>query len=419
MSDEITTDTTTVPDGVTYVPTPDEDGNVDASFLARYRAMLADMNNHLFERTDEIQGIGLAGLGKLNIFNLGEPGLAKSLLPRLFTARIAGFGEEGFFDTQINRTTVPEQLYGPMSLSALKEDRFTRNPHRRLPVAKIALLDEFFRGSSAILDTGLKVLEERMWDDDGQSKPVPLWFAICPSNECPMDAEFAAIRDRLPLSYRSERIANDDSFMKMLQTAVARHRAPAPETYVTVEEIEEAQRLVKEVTISDSVVNDLTLLRRNLYSEGIMTSDRSYVKAVQVLQSHAFLNGRNEISTDDFRILTFALWRDPEQIRVIRNIVMELANPMDKEAMELLEELQSISDGYDRAVRDATTSEDKVRQTLEAHGKLSDLAKRRSTLQKDAEKRGHTSEVLDELTEGLTSLGHKLKDGFGMPGVEI
>lgn len=419
MTDETTVDTTddsiTVPDGVTYKPTLPE----DATFVARYNAMLSDLHNHLFERGDEIWGIGLAGVGKLNVFNLGEPGLAKSLLPRLYTARIAGFGEEGFFDTQINRTTVPEQLFGPMSLSALKEDRYLRNDRRRLPKALVALLDEFFRGSSAILDTGLKVLEERMWDNDGESQPVPLWFAICPSNDCPMDAEFQAIRDRLPLSFRSERIGSDDNFMKMLQTAVKRHTQGEPMKYVTVEEIEAAQKQVKAIEVPDSVIHDLSTLRKNLQAEGVLTSDRSYVKAVQVMQANAFLKGRDEVSSDDFKILTFALWRDPEQIRTIRNVVMELANPMDKEAMELLEEIESISDAYDRGLRDAATNEDKVRQTLEAHGKLSDLAKRRATLERDAKKRGHTSDVLDELTKEITELGVKLKEGFGMPGVDI
>ena len=388
-------------------------------FRTRYREMLADINTILFERPNEVHGIGLAALGKLNMFVVGAPGLAKSMLPRQFGARIDGFGDEGFFDMQFNRTTVPEEMLGPMSLKALEEDRYERNPSRRLPRAYVALLDEFFKGSSAILNVGLKALEERMWDNDGKSLDIPLWFAICPSNECPTDAEFAAISDRLPLRFQSEAIRDDGNFVNMLRSAAQRHAATTPQKFVTVDEILEAQKLVNEVEVSDGALEALAELRRNLHAEGILQSDRRYVKALKVLQTNAFLDGRDSVTTSDFRVLRFVLWSNPEQIRTVDRLVLDLANPMDREASELLELLESLSSTYDRTIRDAASNEEKVRQTLESYANLREISDRHKRLKKDAKEKDYTSDMLVELNNEVKKVAAKLKSGLGMPEVDL
>lgn len=394
--------------------------NFDADqFRADYKALLDDMKIYLFERPDEVQGIGLAALGKLNMFVVGPPGLAKSMLPREFAARIDGFGDEGFFDMQFNRTTVPEEMLGPMSLKALEEDRYERNPARRLPHALIALLDEFFKGSSAILNVGLKALEERMWDNDGRSNPIPLWFAICPSNECPTDAEFAAISDRLPLRYQSQPIRDDSNFTAMLRSAANRHLNPTPKKFVTVDDILIAQELVRDVTVADSALDAMAELRRNLESAGIIQSDRRFVKAIAVMKTHAWLDGRDEVGTDDFRILRHVLWSNPEHIREVDRLVLDLANPLDREASDLLELVDSLSSTYDRSTRDAATHEEKVRHTLEAYSNLREITEREKKVRKDAKSKGYTSDMLDELHSEIKKIAVKLKSGFGMPDVEL
>lgn len=388
-------------------------------FRTRYSALAADLNTVLFERPNEVHGIRLAAVGKLNMFVVGAPGLAKSMLPREFCARIDGFGDEGFFDMQFNRTTVPEEMLGPMSLKALEEDRYERNHARRLPKALIALLDEFFKGSSAILNVGLKALEERMVDNDGKSNPIPLWFAICPSNECPTDAEFAAISDRLPLRYQSDLLKDDSSFTSMLRSAIDRHIRPVPQKFVTVDEILEAQKLVNAVKVSDGALEALADLRRNLAAEGIIQSDRRFVKATQVMQANAFVDGRDEVTTDDFRVLRHVLWSNPDQIRTVDRLVLDLANPLDREASELLELLDSLSSTYDRQTRDAATNEEKVRHTLEAYSNLREITERHKTVKKSAKDKDYTSDMLDTLNADIKKVAAKLKSGFGMPEVDL
>src|SRR5437762_3209599 len=65
------------------------------------------------------------------------------------------------FTCLLTRFTTPEELFGPVSVAGLKEDRFRRITSGQLPEADGCFLDEVFKGSSAILNTLLRLLHER------------------------------------------------------------------------------------------------------------------------------------------------------------------------------------------------------------------------------------------------------------------
>jgi MoxR-like ATPase len=56
--------------------------------------------------------------------------------------------------------TTPEELFGTVSVSGLKEDDYRRIITGKLPEAELALLDEIFKASSAILNNLLRVMNE-------------------------------------------------------------------------------------------------------------------------------------------------------------------------------------------------------------------------------------------------------------------
>ena len=72
--------------------------------------------------------------------------------------RIAG---ADYFQWLLTRFTTPEELFGAVSLQGLEEDDYRRVTDHKLPEAHVAFLDEVFKGSSSLLNTLLRILNER------------------------------------------------------------------------------------------------------------------------------------------------------------------------------------------------------------------------------------------------------------------
>ena len=64
----------------------------------------------------------LAALAGEHILYLGPPGTAKSELGR----RLAQLYDGPFFERLLTRFSVPEELFGPLSMRALEDDRYVR-----------------------------------------------------------------------------------------------------------------------------------------------------------------------------------------------------------------------------------------------------------------------------------------------------
>ena len=67
-----------------------------------------------------------------------------------------------------------QELFGPLSMRALEEDKYVRQIEGYLPYAKVAFIDEIFKANSAILNTLLTILNERLFDNGSARIKVPL-----------------------------------------------------------------------------------------------------------------------------------------------------------------------------------------------------------------------------------------------------
>lgn len=59
-------------------------------------------------------------------------------------------------------------------MRALEEDKYIRQIDGYLPSAKVAFIDEVFKANSAILNTLLTILNERLFDNGSARIQVPL-----------------------------------------------------------------------------------------------------------------------------------------------------------------------------------------------------------------------------------------------------
>ena len=59
-------------------------------------------------------------------------------------------------------------------MQALEEDKYVRQIAGYLPAASVAFIDEIFKANSAILNTLLTILNERLFDNGTERLTVPL-----------------------------------------------------------------------------------------------------------------------------------------------------------------------------------------------------------------------------------------------------
>src|SRR5205823_2647016 len=114
---------------------------------AKFQALQQEMEWHLFERREELEGLLLALLSRQHLLLIGPKGAAKSLMIRLLASSIEG---AKYFERLLTRFTLPDELFGPVSISALKKDRFSRLTRGYLPEAHFAFLDEIHDAREAV-----------------------------------------------------------------------------------------------------------------------------------------------------------------------------------------------------------------------------------------------------------------------------
>lgn len=221
--------------------------------VAKVRRIEAELNRYLIGRGEELHGTLLALAARQHVFLLSPPGAGKSLMATEICRRIRG---AGFFKIELNAYTMRDELFGPISLAALRErDALERKYHGFLPDAYIAQLDEIWKCPPATLNTLLTLLNEREFRNDERVLRAPLVSAIVTSNETPpTDRSLDGLYDRILLRFS----------VSPLKDPVERKRAS--EFSITMRAFEaEARRVADSLTAAREakLVADLAALKEN------------------------------------------------------------------------------------------------------------------------------------------------------------
>ncbi len=299
--------------------------------IDRIRAIRDALCDNLLEREVPIRLGLLAALAGQHLLLIGPPGTAKSELARRIHLAFDG---GAFFERLLTRFTVPEELFGPLSIKQLKEDKYLRLTEAYLPNATVAFLDEIFKANSAILNALLTLLNEGEFDNGTSRLKSPLKSVIGASNELPGESEgqrgpndatkgktadLGALYDRFLLRYQLNEIG-DEKFEALLQLPDRKFSGlPSGLTGLTTEEVLAVREGAKEVRLPKDVVDLLKELRTALRSQerAMPVSDRRWRKIVNLLKVAAYTNGRSEVSRWDCWLLPFMVSDRPERAHLI------------------------------------------------------------------------------------------------------
>lgn len=275
----------------------------------RIRAIRDELLLDLVERDVPIRLALLAALAGEHLLLLGPPGTAKSLVARRLQL---AFADATYFERLLTRFTVPEELFGPLSIKGLEQDRYERLTSSYLPTASIAFLDEIFKANSAILNALLTLLNEREFDNGARRERTPLVAVVGASNEVPDGPELDALFDRFLLRLHVAPVSQN-AFDSLLALRGQACPTVASDLRLTAADVQRVRTEAEGVVVPADVIAALKALREWCLAEQIPVSDRRWRKILKLLQVSAFTNGRDRASIWDCWLLQFCIGDSPEQ----------------------------------------------------------------------------------------------------------
>src|SRR5262245_62144774 len=121
--------------------------------------ILEPMKRAFVGKDEIIDLLAISLVGGENLFILGPPGTAKTALVHQLAARLQG----KTFDYLLTRFTEPNELFGPFDIRKLRDGELQTNTEGMLPEASLVFLDELLNANSAILNSLLVALNERLF----------------------------------------------------------------------------------------------------------------------------------------------------------------------------------------------------------------------------------------------------------------
>lgn len=302
---------------------------------SRIQSLLKSLTEGVYEKDSELSLSLLAALAGQSILLLGPPGVAKSMVARRLKY---AFTSARSFEYLMSRFSTPDEIFGPVSISRLKEaDRYERNVEGYLPTADVVFLDEIWKAGPAIQNTLLTVINEKLYLNGQTELRLPLKLLVAASNELPTEGEgLEALWDRFILRLVSKPIEEETHFYSMLQTlpqlgSKREQDGPADGAFTT-EEYAQIQEQIDQVVIPEQVLKAITAIRQALKDvavEGqdvhrtLYVSDRRWFRIARLLRTSAFLHDRQEVNLADLQLTVHALWNEPDELPAVCRIVAD------------------------------------------------------------------------------------------------
>jgi MoxR-like ATPase len=195
------------------------------------------------------------------------------------------------------------------------------NTEGMLPEASLVFLDELLNANSAILNSLLMVLNERVFRRGRETRLLPLLMVVGASNRLPEDDALGALFDRFLLRVHCDNVAPE----RLSDVLEAGWKLALPQTEPAsafdIEDIRRLNCMVAQVDLK-AVRKPYAELVHRLRHAGIPISDRRAVKLQRPMAASAILCGRLVVNATDLWVLRH-IWDTEEQQEVLASIVAD------------------------------------------------------------------------------------------------
>jgi MoxR-like ATPase len=294
--------------------------------------LLKRLNDGVIEKEEVMALSLLSTVAGESIFLLGAPGVAKSLVARRLKY---AYKEGSSFEYLMNRFSTPDEIFGPVSISKLKDhDKYERIVQNYLPTATVVFLDEIWKAGPSIQNALLTVLNEKIYRNGEQEIDVPIKALISASNELPSKGEgLEALWDRFLVRLIVVGVEDKQRFNEMISKTLNSKSDTVDEALkISDAEYQQWNKQIDEIAIPENVFHVIHIIRGYLDQHNrrdenkqnqIYISDRRWRKIVRLLRTSAFLNDRTAIDLMDCFLIKNCLWNEIEQREAVSQFVRD------------------------------------------------------------------------------------------------
>lgn len=338
------------------------------------------MQKRLINRRNHIRALLLAVVAKQNILFEGPPGTAKTLTGSLFASAVNG--DFVFFKTQMLKSSLPEQLFGPININSMRSDRpvyeyFTEG---MLPDAHFAIIEEVYRASEMVLSAMLTIFNERKFHNGGRVVQCPLMCAIGTTNFVTTGEEIEAFNDRWLIRAKVESLQSESQRREMYELA---HIEKTPlEADISFDQIRELQAKCEEVKLP-AILLDMyaKMISTMLPDSALALTDRRQVQVLDLIRAAAVLAKREEANPEDLLAAEYGLTivGDPKSGASFANAYQKIVGNFEK-MKEEAEELRQLNERLSKYLNvfDPKMPKDRATKLQKACRDMVDVMSRRT-----------------------------------------
>lgn len=300
----------------------------DRELVDRLNEGVLEPLKSMFVGKDEIIDLlGVCLVAGENLFLHGPPGTAKSALVQSLTRQLDG----NMFDYLLTRFTEPNELFGPFDIRKLREGDLVTNTEGMLPEADFVFLDELLNANSAILNSLLMALNERVFRRGRETRNLPALMFVGASNSLPEDDALGALFDRFLLRVPCVNVNVEQLHDVLIAGWKLQRHEQNSEATLTVANVAELQQRILDVDLTALLPKFVDVVQR-LQHAGIRVSDRRAVRLQRTIAASALIAGRTEGRLSDLWVMRY-IWDSEEQQGILASIVQDvLAQDPDETA---------------------------------------------------------------------------------------